>query len=140
MKLLVAIILFIFITAISFIIAFVTWKYADYFLSKRDFYVNSRYSLFSKKMGWVISAFLISIGILSNLSISMLSVNDKNIKTTTNDFILYERPNNKSKILFENNSKTEVKILNETKFYYQIEFYKGRAHYSGFIRKDKITN
>ena len=46
---------------ISIIVAVLSWKYADYFLSRRDHYVNSRYVLLTKKIGWFISAFLTTL-------------------------------------------------------------------------------
>jgi len=46
---------------IAIVVAVLSWKYADYFLSRRDHYVNSRYELFTKKLGWFISAFLTSL-------------------------------------------------------------------------------
>ncbi len=46
---------------ISIIVAVLGWKYADYFLSRRDHYVNSRYELFIKKLGWSFSAFLTTL-------------------------------------------------------------------------------
>ena len=36
-------------------------KYADYFLSRKDHYINSRYELFTKKLGWFVSAFFTSL-------------------------------------------------------------------------------
>ncbi|MFB2119802.1 hypothetical protein [Parapedobacter sp. 2B3] len=52
------------IFTISSLMAFFSWKYAGYFLSRRDHYVNSRYELFMKKLGWSISAFFITLGLL----------------------------------------------------------------------------
>ena len=46
---------------ISIFVAVLSWKYADYFLSRRDHYVNSRYELFIKKLGWSFSAFLTTL-------------------------------------------------------------------------------
>jgi hypothetical protein len=46
---------------ISLIIAILSWKYADYFLSRKDHYINSRYELFTKKLGWFVSAFFTSL-------------------------------------------------------------------------------
>lgn len=46
---------------ISIIVAVLSWKYAEYFLSRRDHYVNSRYELFTKKLGWSFSAFLTTL-------------------------------------------------------------------------------
>jgi hypothetical protein len=54
-------IIFIIPVIISLVIAILSWKYADYFLSRRDHYVNSRYELFTKKLGWFVSAFLTSL-------------------------------------------------------------------------------
>lgn len=54
-------IIFIIPVIISLVIAILSWKYADYFLSRRDHYVNSRYELFTKKLGWFVSTFLTSL-------------------------------------------------------------------------------
>lgn len=54
-------IIFIIPVIISLVIAILSWKYSDYFLSRRDHYVNSRYELFTKKLGWFVSTFLTSL-------------------------------------------------------------------------------
>ena len=54
-------IIFILPVIISLIVAILSWKYADYFLSRKDHYVNSRYELFTKKLGWFVSAFFTSL-------------------------------------------------------------------------------
>lgn len=65
--------------------------------------------------------------------------NNNNSLPTASNYILYEKPDNESKILLENNSKTDVKILNETKYYYQVEFSKDGANYTGYINKSKVS-
>lgn len=57
----------IFVLSTSLFIAFLSWKYADYFLSRRDKYINSSYKLFITKAGWTISVFLLSLGLISSL-------------------------------------------------------------------------
>lgn len=61
---------------ISLIVAIMSWKFADYFLSRRDHYINSRYELFVKKFGWFVSAFFTSLYI----TISILGAILKNHK------------------------------------------------------------
>lgn len=50
---------------ISMFTAFFSWKYAHCFLSRRDQYVNSRYALFMKKLGWSMTVFLMTFGLLA---------------------------------------------------------------------------
>lgn len=69
-------ILFIISVIISLIVAVLSWRYADYFLSRRDHYVNSRYELFVKKLGWFVSAFFTALFI----SIKIIEVLIKNNK------------------------------------------------------------
>lgn len=47
--------------AISLFAAILSWKYADYFLSRRDHYINSRYELFLKKLGWFFGTFFTTL-------------------------------------------------------------------------------
>lgn len=49
---------------ISLIVAILSWRYADFFLSRRDHYVNSRYELLIKKLGWFISSFFTTLFII----------------------------------------------------------------------------
>lgn len=46
---------------VALVVAIISWRYADFFLSRRDHYVNSRYELLTKKIGWFISAFLTTL-------------------------------------------------------------------------------
>lgn len=43
--------------SLAFLVSIISWKYADFFLSRKDYYVSSPYNLFIKKMGWAISSF-----------------------------------------------------------------------------------
>lgn len=61
---------------ISLIVAILSWKYADYFLSRRDHYVNSRYELFVKKLGWFVSTFFTGLFIFSKI-LEILIKNNK---------------------------------------------------------------
>ena len=64
--------------------------------------------------------------------------NNNSSLPSASNYILYEKPDNESKVILEDNSKTDVKILNETKFYYQVEFSKDGVNYTGYINKSKI--
>ena len=35
---------------LSIVAGFLTWKYADFFLARRDYYVNSKFDLLKKKL------------------------------------------------------------------------------------------
>ena len=59
---------------ISIFVAVLSWKYADYFLSRRDHYVNSRYELFIKKLGWAFSAFLTTLFITFKIFEAILKI------------------------------------------------------------------
>ncbi|EKT4553265.1 hypothetical protein K5L04_06995 [Flavobacterium psychrophilum] len=65
------------------------------------------------------------------------SKNSSSLPSASN-YILYEKPNDKSTILLQENSSIEVKILDETKYYYKVEFTKDDKSYSGFIKKDNV--
>lgn len=43
---------------------------------------------------------------------------------SASNYILYEKPDNESNIILQDNSSIEVKILDETKYYYKVEFTK----------------
>lgn len=55
------------------------------------------------------------------------------------DYILYEKPDNESRIIVQGHSKAIVNILNETKYYYEVEFSKNGTNYRGYINKGKIS-
>jgi hypothetical protein len=66
------------------------------------------------------------------------SKNSSSLPSASN-YILYEKPNNESNIILQDNSSIEVKILDETKYYYKVEFTKDDKSYSGFIKKDNVS-
>ena len=43
--------------------AFITWGISHFFLSRRDYYWNSPYKIFTIKLGWSIGWFLITLWI-----------------------------------------------------------------------------
>jgi hypothetical protein len=66
------------------------------------------------------------------------SKNSSSLPSASN-YILYEKPDNESNIILQDNSSIEVKILDETKYYYKVEFTKDDKSYSGFIKKDNVS-
>ena len=64
--------------------------------------------------------------------------NNSSLPSASN-YTLYEKPDNESKILLQDNAKIDVKILKETKYYYQVEFSKNGTKYAGFINKSNIS-
>lgn len=58
---------------------------------------------------------------------------------SASNYILYENPDNESNILLQDNSNVDVNILDETKYYYKVEFSKDGKKYSGFINKNKVS-
>lgn len=65
------------------------------------------------------------------------SKNNSSLPSASN-YILYEKPNNESTILLQDNSSIDVKILDETKYYYKVELTKEGKDYMGYINKDNI--
>lgn len=65
------------------------------------------------------------------------SKNNNSLPSASN-YILYEKPNNESTILLQDNSSINVKILDETKYYYKVELTKEGKDYMGYINKDNI--
>lgn len=49
------------IVIIGIIGVIITWKISNFFLSRRDFYVNSPYKILTIKIGWCISIFLLIV-------------------------------------------------------------------------------
>ena len=60
-------ILLILILSMSLVIALLSWNYFDYFLSRKDRYVNNRYKLLIKKLGWFVTAFFTSLLVLTEV-------------------------------------------------------------------------
>lgn len=58
---------------------------------------------------------------------------------TASNYILYEKPDNKSNILLQDDSNINVEILNETIYYYQVKLTKDGINYSGFINKTEVS-
>lgn len=71
------ILLLIFGCLISIIGAYLTWKYADFFMTRRDYYVNSKFDLLKKKLS-------LSLGVAGAIIIVTIMVvnliTDKNEK------------------------------------------------------------
>ena len=65
--------------------------------------------------------------------------NNNSSLPSASNYILYEKPDNESNIILQDNSSIEVKILDETKYYYKVEFTKDDKSYSGFIKKDNVS-
>ena len=100
-----------------------------------DFRRNRVFGIESKVYFWVFGILFLYIIFLKD---AKLSDNNSSLPTA-NNYILYEKPDNKSNILIEDSTQVEVKILDETKFYCKVEFSKDGRSYSGYINKDKIS-
>lgn len=100
-----------------------------------DFRRNRVFGIESKVYFWVFGILFLYIIFLKD---AKLSDNNGSLPTA-NNYILYEKPDNKSNILIEDSTQVEVKILDETKFYCKVELLKDGRSYSGYINKDKIS-
>jgi uncharacterized membrane protein YidH (DUF202 family) len=64
---------------LSIVGGFLTWKYADFFLARRDYYVNSKFDLLKKKLSMSLGV----AGTIIFLTIMVASsLTDKNKKQT----------------------------------------------------------
>jgi hypothetical protein len=62
-----------------------------------------------------------------------------NPKYKASNFILYEKPDNRSNILLQMNSSISVTILAQTKYYYKVEIDKDGQFFTGYIKKENIS-
>lgn len=71
--------LFVIGSLLSIVGGFLTWKYADFFLARRDYYVNSKFDLLKKKLSMSLGV----AGTIIFLTIMVASsLTDKNKKQT----------------------------------------------------------
>lgn len=61
--------------------AILAWKFANFFIARREFYVKSPYDILMKKLGWCIFWFLFTIYIGINIVMPKKDMDNK-IKTT----------------------------------------------------------
>jgi len=54
------------------------------------------------------------------------------------NYTLFEKPDDKSQILFEDTSSVAVTILDETNYYYKVEFSKNFKKHNGYIKKRNV--
>jgi hypothetical protein len=104
----------------------------DYDLRRNKvFGINPKFYL------WVFGILFVYAFFIQDAKLSE-SKNSSSLPSASN-YILYEKPNNESTILLQDNSNIDVKILDETKYYYKVELTKEGKDYTGYINKDKIT-
>lgn len=116
---------------ISIISAIFTWKISGFFLSRRDYYVNSQYELIKKKLSMslfaaflpFVVAFLISPRVFKKGESSVLKEN----------FVIYQIPDKNSEIIYQGNSK--IKILDSTKYFYKVNFMITNKLKTGYLLK-----
>jgi uncharacterized membrane protein YidH (DUF202 family) len=70
---------------ISLVGAFLTWKYADYFLARRDYYVNSKFDLLKKKLSMCLGVAGAIIFLTIMVASSLSDKNKKQIEKTKNE-------------------------------------------------------
>lgn len=58
---------------------------------------------------------------------------------TASNFTLFEKPDDKSQIQFKDTSSVAVDILDETNYYYKVEFLKNDKNYNGYIKKRNVS-
>lgn len=98
---------------------------------------NKVFGLNPKFYLWVFGILFVYAFFIQDAKLSE-SKNSSSLPSASN-YILYEKPNNESTILLQDNSSIDVKILDETKYYYKVELTKEGKDYKGYINKDKIT-
>jgi uncharacterized membrane protein YidH (DUF202 family) len=77
---------------LSIVGAFLTWKYADFFLARRDYYVNSKFDILKKKISMSLSV----AGTIIFLTIMVASsLTDKNKKQRDNTKNEIQKPRKK---------------------------------------------
>ena len=97
---------------------------------------NKVFGLNPKFYLWVFGILFVYAFFIQDAKLSE-SKNSSSLPSASN-YILYEKPNNESTILLQDNSNIDVKILDETKYYYKVELTKEGKDYMGYINKDNI--
>lgn len=70
---------------ISIVGGFLTWKYADFFLARRDYYVNSKFDLLKKKLSMSLGVAGTIIFLTIMVASSLTDKNKKQIDKTKNE-------------------------------------------------------
>lgn len=65
--------------------AFLTWKYADFFLARRDYYVNSKFNLLKKKLSMSLGVAGAIIFLTIMVASSFTDKNKKHTEKTINE-------------------------------------------------------
>lgn len=75
------------------------------------------------------------------ISIASEAATNVKIKSspTASNFTLFEKPDDKSQIQFKDTSSVAVDILDETNYYYKVEFLKNDKKYKGYIKKRNVS-
>lgn len=98
---------------------------------------NKVFGLNPKFYLWVFGILFVYAFFLQDAKLTE-SKNSSSLPSASN-YILYEKPDNVSNVILQDNSNIDVKILGETKYYYKVELTKEGKDYTGYINKDKIT-
>lgn len=70
---------------LSIVGGFLTWKYADFFLARRDYYVNSKFDLLKKKLSMSLGVAGTIIFLTIMVASSLTDKNKKEIEKTKNE-------------------------------------------------------
>ncbi|WP_304344580.1 hypothetical protein [Chryseobacterium koreense] len=70
---------------LSFVGGFLTWKHADFFLARRDYYVNSKFDLLKKKIYMSLSVAGTIIFITIMVASSLIDKNKKQTEKSKNE-------------------------------------------------------
>jgi len=87
----------------------------------------------------IFSLLFLYIFFIKDANFTFGSKENNKVTSTTNNFTLYEKPNNNSNVILQNDSAIEVKILDETKFYYHVAIKTDKKDYKGYINKNNVT-
>lgn len=70
---------------LSMVGAFLSWKYVDFFLARRDYYVNSKFNLLKKKLSMSLGVAGTIIFLTIMIASSLTDKNKKQIEKTKNE-------------------------------------------------------
>lgn len=124
------------LTIIGIILAFFSWKFAHFFLSRRDYYVNSPYKLMRKKVEFVFTGFFAPYLIYYLIINPILNDTKKNIKKSK-EISIYSSPDISS-------SKKCTQVVNQmekmdsTKYFYKVRYFFESKIDSGYVLKTDL--
>ena len=107
----------------AFVSFYVTWRFADFFLSRRDYYRNSPYELLKMKLKFsatvALTPLVLWFLVFQKMYNNSIKLKEEIKNKSTKELIFYSKPNIDSEILFK--GELDYFIDDSTEYFYKIK-------------------